>query len=96
MREFAKSRYEGRVEEGASKSPDACGSGLLVLLVARGLSYFTVSVNGVALETPPPEPFTVMVNVPVVAERLTLIVMVELPVPPEMDEGLKLILAPLF
>jgi hypothetical protein len=90
---------EVRTKDAPARSPDSFGSGLQG---ERGLQlnwpsgYFTVSVTGVVLETPPPLPFTVMVKVPVVAERLTEIFMVELPFPPEMEEGLKPMLVPLF
>jgi hypothetical protein len=36
-----------------------------------------------------------MLNVPVVAVRLTVAFMVEVPLPPEMEEGLKLMVVPL-
>ncbi len=41
-------------------------------------------------EFPPPVPLTTMLKVPVVAVRLTVTFMVEVPLPPEMEEGLKL------
>jgi hypothetical protein len=53
-------------------------------------------VTEVVFETPPPLPFTVMTNVPAVAKRFTEIFIVELPFPPEIEEGLKLTLVPLF
>jgi len=48
----------------------------------------------VVFEAPPPVPFTVMVNVPLVALPFDEILIVELPFPPEIADGLKLMLTP--
>ena len=45
---------------------------------------------------PPPVPLMVMVEVPVVALLLTVNLMVELPLPPEIDVGLKETVVPLL
>ena len=62
----------------------------------RSPAYFTVSVTPTVFETVPPVPFTVMVKVPVVALLLTVNFSVEDPVPPEIEEGLKLADVPLL
>lgn len=48
-----------------------------------------MSVIGTVCVTPPPVAVTVMVCVPVVARRLTVMVIVELPAPPLIGFGLK-------
>ena len=58
-------------------------------------AYCTVKVMVVGTEIPPPVPFTVMVDVPLVALLFVEIFIVELPLPPEIDDGLKLIFMPL-
>ena len=55
---------------------------------------FTVSVTCVEWELDALVPVIVIVNVPVVAGRLALTVMVDVPLLPS-DEGLKLMLTPL-
>src|ERR1019366_9426223 len=47
-------------------------------------------------EFPPPVPVTTMLKVPVVALRFTVIFIVELPFPPVIEDGLKLIEVPLL
>lgn len=60
------------------------------------LDQWTVSWIVAVWEFPPPVPVTMILNVPVVARRLTVTFIVELPLPPAIDEGLKLILVPLL
>ena len=62
----------------------------------RVAGYCTVTDTVVVLDVVPPVPLMVMVEVPLVAVRLAVTFIVEVPFPPEIDDGLKEMVVPLF